>query len=100
MALPFKLVSADSHIVEPPDLWITRIRSNLPNAALNDTLKLEAAKQEPVDNVYQVTETGTITARIARTRAGRAFGSATIILGPVFFLSRIVRRRRAHQSKS
>lgn len=81
------------------DLWITRIRSNLPNAALNDTLKLEAAKQEPVDNVYQVTETGTITARIARTRTGRAFGSATVILGTMFFLSRIVRRRR-HQSNS
>ena len=25
MTLPFKLVSADSHIVEPPDLWTTRI---------------------------------------------------------------------------
>jgi predicted TIM-barrel fold metal-dependent hydrolase len=25
MALPFKLVSADSHIAEPPDLWTTRI---------------------------------------------------------------------------
>lgn len=86
--------------VAPTDLWITRIRSNLPNAALNDTLKLEAAKQEPVDNVYQVTETGSITARIARTRAGRAFGSATVILGTMFFLSRIVRRRRNHQSKS
>jgi hypothetical protein len=81
------------------DLWITRIRSNLPNAALAETLKLEAAPQEPVDNVYQVTSTGTITARIARTRTGRAFGSATIILGTMFFFSRILRRRR-HQSKS
>ena len=25
MTLPFKLVSADSHIVEPPDLWTSRI---------------------------------------------------------------------------
>ena len=25
MSLPFKLVSADSHIVEPPDLWVDRI---------------------------------------------------------------------------
>ena len=25
MTLPFKLVSADSHIVEPPDLWTTRM---------------------------------------------------------------------------
>jgi predicted TIM-barrel fold metal-dependent hydrolase len=25
MSLPFKLVSADSHIVEPPDLWTTRM---------------------------------------------------------------------------
>ena len=25
MTLPFKLVSADSHIAEPPDLWTTRI---------------------------------------------------------------------------
>jgi hypothetical protein len=81
------------------DLWITRIRSNLPNAALADTLKLEAAKQEPVDNVFQVTETGAISARIARTKNGRMLGSATIIAGTVLFLSRLVRRRR-HQSKS
>ena len=25
MTLPFKLVSADSHIVEPPDLWLKHI---------------------------------------------------------------------------
>ena len=25
MALPFKLVSADSHVAEPPDLWTTRL---------------------------------------------------------------------------
>jgi len=25
MTLPFKLVSADSHVVEPPDLWTTRL---------------------------------------------------------------------------
>ena len=25
MTLPFKFVSADSHIAEPPDLWTTRI---------------------------------------------------------------------------
>jgi hypothetical protein len=85
--------------INTSDLWITRIRSNLPNAALADTLKLEAAKQEPVENVFQVSETGTITARIARTGTGRAFGSASLVLGTVFFLSRIVRRRR-HQSKS
>lgn len=81
------------------DLWITRIRSNLPNAALADTMHLEAAKQEPVDNVFQVNDAGTITARIARTRTGRAFGSAALIAGTMLFFSRIVRRRR-HQSKS
>lgn len=86
--------------ISTSDLWITRIRSNLPNAALADALKLEAApKQEPVDNVYQVTETGAITARIARARVGKAFGSATLIASTMFFLSRIVRRRR-RQSKS
>ena len=25
MTLPFRLVSADSHIAEPPDLWTTRM---------------------------------------------------------------------------
>lgn len=25
MALPFKLVSADSHVIEPPDLWTSRV---------------------------------------------------------------------------
>ena len=30
MTLPFKLVSADSHIAEPPDLWTTRIDQRVP----------------------------------------------------------------------
>ena len=40
MPLPFKLVSADSHIVEPPDLWLTRIdakyRDRAPHIVLGD----------------------------------------------------------------
>lgn len=33
MALPFKLVSADSHIAEPPDLWTKRIDSRFRDRA-------------------------------------------------------------------
>ncbi len=41
MALPFKLVSADSHIAEPPDLWLTRMdrefRDRAPRLVSNET---------------------------------------------------------------
>jgi uncharacterized protein len=41
MALPFHLVSADSHIAEPPDLWITRVdpkwRALVPQVVSTDT---------------------------------------------------------------
>ena len=41
MTLPFKLVSADSHIAEPPDLWTTRIdkkfRDRAPHMVHRDT---------------------------------------------------------------
>ncbi len=33
MALPFKLVSADSHVAEPPDLWTTRMEPRYANRA-------------------------------------------------------------------
>lgn len=46
MTFPFKLVSADSHIVEPPDLWLERIerrhRDRAPRAVENSAALLAA----------------------------------------------------------
>jgi predicted TIM-barrel fold metal-dependent hydrolase len=38
MSLPFKLVSADSHIVEPPDLWLKRIDAKFRDRAPRITM--------------------------------------------------------------
>lgn len=76
------------------DVWVTRLRANLPNAALADTLRLEPATvQEKLDNVHQSTVTGTIpAARVARLRASRTQGTYTLIALTALVLSRLMRR--------
>lgn len=78
------------------DVWLTRLRANLPNAALNDTLRLEPApKQEKFDNIHQTTQPGTIPpARIARVRATHTAGTIAVIGLTGLVVSRVLRRRR------
>lgn len=77
------------------DVWVTRLRANLPVAALNEDLRLEAhPKQEIVTGFYVAREESSSTASIAPLRRGRIVGSATLTLGVAFVVSRILRRRR------
>ena len=83
--------------MNPSDVWLTRLRANLPNAALDDTLRLEPTpKQEKVDNIHQTTQPGTIPpARIARVRSSHTFGTVAVIGLTGLVLSRIIRKRRS-----
>jgi hypothetical protein len=77
------------------DVWVTRLRANLPNAALNDTLILEPAPtQTAFDNVHQTKTTGSITASIASARVRWRQGTFALIAMTAFVMSRIMRRRR------
>jgi hypothetical protein len=79
------------------DVWITRMRGNLPNAALADTMILEPAPQQlPVENVYQTTKNGSVTqARISPSRApGWKHGTYALIAFTAFVLGRLLRKKR------
>ncbi|MBX3204846.1 MAG: DUF2330 domain-containing protein [Labilithrix sp.] len=77
------------------DVWVTRLRANLPVAALNEDLRLEAhPTQESVSGFYVARAEPSVTASIAPLRRGRIAGSATLTLGVTFLVSRILRRRR------
>lgn len=79
------------------DVWITRMRGNLPNPALNDTLILEPAPQQvPVENVYQTTKNGSVTqARISPARApGWKHGTYALIAFTAFVVGRLLRKKK------
>jgi Uncharacterized protein conserved in bacteria (DUF2330) len=77
------------------DVWVTRLRANLPNAALADTLQLEPnLAQVPFDNVHQTQTTGTITASVAPRRVRWQHGTYALIAGTAFVVSRMIRRKK------
>jgi len=76
------------------DVWVTRMRADLPNAALDATLLLEASpKQETVENVHQTTATGTVTAQIAPGRGPSSQGTYAVLGLAAFAVTRLARRR-------
>jgi hypothetical protein len=78
------------------DVWITRLRANLPNKALDATLTLEpSATQSKFDNVHQTTKQGTIAASIAPRRLRLRDGMFAGIGVSIVVLARILRRKRA-----
>lgn len=78
------------------DVWVTRLRANLPGAALDVPLKLEPTKEQtPVSNVHQTTNTGTITARVAPKGLNREHGTYAIIAATAIVVGRILAKRRA-----
>jgi hypothetical protein len=78
------------------DIWITRMRGNLPNPALNDTLILEPAPQQlAVENVYQTTKNGSVNqARISPSRARWKHGTYALIAFTAFVLGRLLRKKK------
>ncbi len=77
------------------DVWVTRLRANLPTAALNEDLRLEAhPTQETVDSFHYAKAEPGATASVAPLRRDRMAGSATLTLGVAFLVSRLLRRRK------
>ena len=76
--------------------WVTRVRANLPNASLADTLRFEAHPQQArLDNIHQTVNTGSIPpAQIARMRAARTHGTYALIALTAFVVTRLFRRRK------
>lgn len=79
----------------PGDVWLTRLRGNLPNNALGDTLVLEpATKQEPFDNVHQTKTIGNVaTASISPRRTNWRHGTYALIAITALVIARMTRRR-------
>jgi hypothetical protein len=73
------------------DVWVVRMRANLPNEAMETPLELEPAPdQTPVENVYQTTQLGTVSAGLFGIPSGRLGTYATILaaLGMVWSMLR------------
>ena len=85
------------------DVWITRLRANLPREALAATLVLEASSdQARLDNVHYAKTNGTIVpgARIAHTGPIGKHGTYALIAATAYAVSRLLRRKKkSHQSK-
>jgi hypothetical protein len=76
---------------EPSQVWVTRMRAFLPNAAMDTTLELEPTSGE-VDNVHYAAKSGNVAARIAPSRDTR--GTWAVIFVAMLALRGIVRRSR------
>jgi hypothetical protein len=76
-----------------PDVWLTRMRAFLPNAAMDQPLVLEPVPGNGlVDNVHYATTSGTVSARIAPSKGTR--GTWVLIAGAALAVHAIIRRRR------
>lgn len=78
------------------DVWLTRMRADLPASALATDLRLEAhPEQVAVSNVHNaLTASATPTgARIARAKSTH-LGTGLVLLGSAILFGRMVRRRR------
>jgi hypothetical protein len=76
---------------DPSQVWVTRMRAFLPNAAMDGTLELEPTTGE-VDNVHYAARSGTVAARIAPSKDTR--GTWAVIVLSVLALRGLVRRSR------
>jgi hypothetical protein len=77
----------------PQDVWVTRMRAFLPNAAMDATLELEPYSSNGfVDNVHYAATYGTVALRIAPSRSTR--GTWAVIILSMLALRGIVRRSR------
>jgi hypothetical protein len=77
--------------LEPSQVWVTRMRAFLPNAAMDTTLELEPTTGE-VDNVHYAAKTGNIAARIAPSKDTR--GTWAVVFLAMLALRGIARRSR------
>jgi hypothetical protein len=76
-----------------PDVWVTRMRAFLPNAAMDEPLVLEPVPGNGVvDNVHYASTSGTISARIAPSKTTR--GTWALVVVAAFAIRGIIRRRK------
>jgi hypothetical protein len=78
------------------DVWLTRLRADLPAAALAEDLRLEAHPQQVgVTNFHTalLPTTTAMGAQIAPAHSTR-LGTGLVVLGSAFLVGRMVRRRR------
>jgi hypothetical protein len=76
-----------------PDVWVTRMRAFLPNAAMDQPLVLEpVAGNGIVDNVHYASTSGTVSARIAPSKTTR--GTWALAVVAALAIRGIIRRRR------
>lgn len=80
------------------DVWITRLRANLPRAALAATLKLEpTATQTRFDNVHYARKIGSFAPgplRVAQVGPGAQHGTYALAAVTAFVVSRLLRRKK------
>jgi hypothetical protein len=79
------------------NVWVTRLRANLPATALASDLRLEAEPvQEPVSNLHVASSPPAVRSRqgcVSTARPKDAFGTVATVVATMFGIS-IVRRRR------
>jgi hypothetical protein len=84
--------------MDPSNVWVTRLRSELPVGALVSDLKLQAsASQTEYDNVHQAKDPNApAAASIAPPRSGMAAGAGSVImtLATMAWVGAQLRRRR------
>lgn len=86
--------------MHPEDVWVTRLRANLPSNALERDLVLGAADQIPVSNVlFAPAPPKAPGARVA-SESPRAAGSVAVLAATAIALSVVLRRRRARAQPS
>jgi MYXO-CTERM domain-containing protein len=82
----------------PQDVWVTRLRANLPFYALANDLRLEASPaQLPVSNVHQVPPQPAVQSRqgcASGTRPHDAFGTSALVTLTALGIGAMRRRRR------
>lgn len=80
------------------DVWVTRLRANLPRASLAATLKLEPTlKQEPFDNVHYANRNGSFTAgpmSVANRGVVDHHGTYALAAVTAAVMSRLLRRKK------
>jgi hypothetical protein len=80
------------------DVWITRLRANLPRAALAATLKLEPTmNQDRFDNVHYAQKVGSFTPgplRIAQVGLSAQHGTYALAFLTAVVVSRLLRRKK------
>lgn len=82
------------------DVWVTRLRANLPSSALERDLVLGAADQIAVTNIHNAPAPPRAPGARVAPESPRAAGSAVVVAVTALAMSAVLRRRRARAALS